>query len=99
MTEILVTETVVTEFPAAAAEAHAQPGDHLAKLARMANQIAEFFQAYPEAEAVEAIADHINQFWTRRMREDFRAGFAEDAAALSPLVRQAREKVRASPPG
>ncbi|MGW9332972.1 formate dehydrogenase subunit delta [Bosea sp. NPDC055594] len=99
MTEILVTEIVVTEIPAAAAEAHAQPSDPLAKLARMANQIAEFFQAYPEAEAVEAIADHINQFWTRRMREDFRAGFAEDDPALSPLVRQAREKVRASPPG
>jgi formate dehydrogenase subunit delta len=99
MTEILVTETVVTEIPAAAAEAHAQPGDHLAKLARMANQIAEFFQAYPEAEAVAAIADHINQFWTRRMREDFRAGFAEDAQTLSPLVRKAREQVRTAMPG
>ena len=72
-------------------------GEHLAKLAFMANQIGDFFKAYPEAEAVAAIADHINQFWTKRMREDFRTGFAEDAAALSPLVRRARDKVRSAP--
>jgi formate dehydrogenase subunit delta len=84
---------------ASRADAHAPASDQLAKLARMANQIAEFFQAYPEAEAVAAIADHINQFWTRRMREDFRAGFAEDAQTLSPLVRKAREQVRTAMPG
>ncbi len=65
----------------------------------MADQIAEFFQTYPEAEAVDAIADHINQFWTRRMREDFRTGFQDDASALSPLVRQARTKVRVAAAG
>ena len=71
--------------------------ENLAKLAFMANQIGDFFKAYPEAEAVAAIADHINQFWTKRMREDFRTGFAEDTSALSPLVRQARDKVRPAP--
>ncbi|WP_248310104.1 formate dehydrogenase subunit delta [Bosea sp. WAO] len=94
MTEILMTEAL-----AAPADAAAHHSDHLAKLARMANQIAEFFQAYPEAEAVDAIADHINQFWTRRMREDFRAGFAGDTGALSPLARKARAKVKAATPG
>lgn len=94
MTEILVTENLANP-----AESHAQPSDQLGKLARMANQIAEFFQAYPEAEAVDAIADHINQFWTRRMREDFRAGFTDDAPALSPLVRRARVKVRTAASG
>lgn len=73
--------------------------EHLAKLAFMANQIGDFFKAYPEAEAVAAIADHINQFWTKRMREDFRTGFEADATALSPLVRQARDKVRPAPAG
>jgi formate dehydrogenase subunit delta len=68
--------------------------EHLAKLAMMANQIGDFFKAYPEEQAVAAIADHINQFWTKGMREQFRAGFEQDAAALSPLVRQARDKVR-----
>ena len=89
----------MTEAMTSEATARDHAGEHLAKLAFMANQIGDFFQAYPEAEAIASIADHINQFWTRRMREDFRAGFAEDDAALSPLVRQAREKVRASPPG
>lgn len=71
--------------------------ENLAKLAFMANQIGDFFKAYPEAEAVASIADHINQFWTKRMREEFRTGFAEDAPTLSPLVRQARDKVRPAP--
>lgn len=74
-------------------------GETLAKLASMANQIGDFFKSYPEAEAVAAIADHINQFWTKRMREDFRTGFEKDASALSPLVRQARAKIRPAPSG
>ncbi|MBR3191051.1 formate dehydrogenase subunit delta [Bosea sp. (in: a-proteobacteria)] len=84
---------------AASSEATAKDhaGENLAKLAFMANQIGDFFKAYPEAEAVAAITDHINQFWTKRMREDFRTGFADDASALSPLVRQARDKVRPAP--
>jgi formate dehydrogenase subunit delta len=69
-------------------------GEHLAKLAFMANQIGDFFKSYPEEQAIAAIADHINQFWTKRMREEFRTGFEADATALSPLVRQARAKVR-----
>jgi formate dehydrogenase subunit delta len=87
MTEVIRAETM----------SHDPAGEHLAKLAFMANQIGDFFKAYPEAEAVAAITDHINQFWTKRMREDFRTGFAEDASALSPLVRQARDKVRPAP--
>ncbi|MGX1790088.1 formate dehydrogenase subunit delta [Bosea sp. NPDC055332] len=78
-------------------EDHAR--EHLAKLALMANQIGEFFKAYPDEQAVAAIADHINQFWTKRMREEFRAGFAKDASALSPLVRQVRAKIRPAPSG
>nr|WP_152016221.1 MULTISPECIES: formate dehydrogenase subunit delta [unclassified Bosea (in: a-proteobacteria)] len=65
----------------------------------MANQIGDFFKSYPEAEAVASIADHINQFWTKRMREDFRVGFEKDASALSPLVWQARAKIRPAPSG
>lgn len=71
-----------------------QAAEHLAKLAMMANQIGDFFKAYPEEQAVAAIADHINQFWTKRMREQFRTGFEQDATALSPLVRRAWDKVR-----
>ncbi len=74
-------------------------GENLAKLAMMANQIGDFFKAYPEEQAVAAIADHINQFWTKGMREQFRTGFAKDASTLSPLVRQARAKIRPAPSG
>lgn len=63
--------------------------DHRLKLARMAGQIAAFFKAYPEEQAVAAIADHINQFWSRRMREDFLAAFRPGDPALDPLVSKA----------
>jgi formate dehydrogenase subunit delta len=64
------------------------------KLARMAGQIAEFFKSYPEAEAVPAIADHINQFWSRRMREDFLSAFRTDRSTLHPLVGKAVVKIK-----
>ncbi len=38
------------------------------RLVHMANQIAAFFRAYPEGEAVTATAAHIRQFWDPRMR-------------------------------
>lgn len=68
-----------------------------AKLARMAGQIADFFKAYPEEQAVGAIADHINQFWSRRMRADFLAAFTADSSELQPLLRQALARIRPAP--
>jgi formate dehydrogenase subunit delta len=65
-----------------------------AKLARMAAQIAGFFAAYPEEQAVSSIAEHINQFWSWRMREDFLAAFAARDGELQPLVRKALPLVR-----
>lgn len=73
-------------------------GDHrdanLAKLVRMAGQIADFFKAYPEEEAVASIADHINQFWTGRMRGDFLAAFATRPEDLPPLLRRVLPRIR-----
>ena len=68
--------------------------EHREKLARMAGQIADFFQAYPDDQAVPAIADHINQFWSRRMRADFLAAFDAASDDLHPLVRQALSRIR-----
>jgi formate dehydrogenase subunit delta len=68
--------------------------ENLAKLLRMAGQIADFFKAYPEAEAVPAIADHINQFWTGRMRDDFRKAHADRPDVLPPLLRQVLPLIR-----
>lgn len=63
--------------------------EHAAKLGRMACQIAEAFKAYPEEKAVASIADHINQFWTGHMREDFLAAFRPCPDSLPPRLRQA----------
>lgn len=71
---------------------------NVAKLGHMAGQIADYFKSYPEAEAVPAIADHINQFWSRRMREDFLATYGVDNPELSPLVRKALSLVRPASP-
>ncbi len=68
---------------------------HTAKLLRMAGQIADFFKSYPDEEAAAAIADHINQFWTHHMREDFLAAFSNDSNELSPLLRKARGSIKA----
>ena len=35
----------------------------------MANQIASFFQAYPDqAEAIEGVSGHLKKFWSPKMR-------------------------------
>lgn len=68
--------------------------EHLAKLARMAGQIADFFEAYSDEEAKAAIAAHINKFWPRRMRDDLLSHFGQDDARLHPLVLAALPGVR-----
>jgi len=61
-------------------------------LTRMVNQIANFFEAYPEEEAAPLIADHIRSFWARQMRDELAAVLAGDAAAtLTPLARRGAE--------
>jgi formate dehydrogenase subunit delta len=41
------------------------------KLVRMANQIADSFQAYPSKQATLYVADHINHYWSPKMRASF----------------------------
>jgi formate dehydrogenase subunit delta len=38
------------------------------RLVHMANQIADFFAAYPREQAVAGVADHLKKFWDPRMR-------------------------------
>jgi formate dehydrogenase subunit delta len=64
------------------------------KLARMAGQIADFFKSYPDDQAVPAIAEHINQFWSRRMRADFLSAFDAGSDDIQPLVRAALPAIR-----
>lgn len=70
--------------------------DPAAKLAHMAGQIADFFKAYPESEAVASIAEHINKFWGRQMRTDFLAAYKAGDARLHPLVSKAIPFVRSA---
>ena len=38
-------------------------------IVNMANQIASFFQAYPDqAEAIEGVSGHLKKFWSQKMR-------------------------------
>ncbi len=54
------------------------------KLVSMGNQMARYFCSYPEAEAVAGIREHIESFWTPRMRAAILA--ANEHAGLDPLV-------------
>lgn len=62
-------------------------------LVRMVNQIADFFQSYPEDEAVEGIAGHVRDFWTPVMRRNIAAHVANGAAGLRPLAARALEQM------
>jgi formate dehydrogenase subunit delta len=63
--------------------------EKIEKLVRMANQIADFFRPYDEAEAVSGIREHIRSFWTASMRDELVAFAAGGGAGLQPRVMQA----------
>jgi len=56
------------------------------RLISMANQIADFFQSYPEAEAVEGVSIHILKFWDPSMRRGIFAHLDAGGAGLKPLT-------------
>jgi formate dehydrogenase subunit delta len=65
------------------------------KLVYMANQIAKFFAAQPEAEAVAGAADHLRKFWDPRMRRIILEHLDAGGAGLDPIARAAVEALRA----
>ena len=58
-------------------------------LVRMINQIAEFFAAYPEEEAVDGVAEHLHKFWDPTMRKQMIAERRACADRLHPLAHRA----------
>lgn len=64
------------------------------KLARMANQIGQFFAHQPHAAAVAATEDHLRKFWDPRMRAAIIAHLDSPESRLDPLVREAVERLR-----
>lgn len=67
-------------------------------LVRMANQIADFFQSYPEAEGIEGVATHIKKFWDPRMRRGIFAHLDQGGAGLKPLALAALKKLAEQQP-
>lgn len=69
-----------------------------ADLVRMSNQIADFFAAYPEAEAVSGVANHLRSFWAPTMRAQLIAMHEAGASGLHPLVSRAIPILRSAGP-
>ncbi len=63
------------------------------KIIRMANQIAAFFHSKSEKEGVAGIAEHINKFWEKRMREQFHIVLEKNEAAFDPWVQKAASSI------
>jgi formate dehydrogenase subunit delta len=61
---------------------------------RMANQIGDFFKSYPEADAIDGIAEHINKFWEPRMRASFFSLLDAGGEGLSQIVKKSAAKIK-----
>ncbi len=58
-------------------------------IVRMANQIADFFAAYPHDTAVKETANHIRSFWDPRMRKQLFDLLAAGGQGLKPVALEA----------
>ena len=66
----------------------------LEKLARMANQIADFYSAMPEKEAVNGAAMHLRRYWTPKMIRELVAYVDEGHAHLNATAARAVETLK-----
>jgi formate dehydrogenase subunit delta len=66
-----------------------------AKLVRMANQIATFFQSQPGPGQAAEVAGHLKAFWEPRMLRALLAHAEGGGEGLSPLAREAVDRLRA----
>jgi formate dehydrogenase subunit delta len=66
-------------------------------LAKMANDIGDFFRAEPLREdAIAGIANHIAKFWTKRMREKINGHLKQHGdASLNELPRESLRRLAA----
>jgi formate dehydrogenase subunit delta len=71
--------------------------EKLEKLVRMANQIADFFRPYSDAEAAAGIHEHIRSFWTPAMRNELMAFVEAGGQGVQPRVAVAMERFRTPP--
>jgi formate dehydrogenase subunit delta len=68
-------------------------------LVKMANDIGHFFRAEPVREdAIAGIANHIDKFWTKRMREKINAHIKKAGdSGLDELPREAMRRLTSPP--
>ena len=67
-------------------------------LAKMANDIGNFFRAKAKREdAVAGIANHISSFWTRRMRDKLIAQMQKGDVGLDELPLEAMRRLAEQP--
>jgi formate dehydrogenase subunit delta len=78
--------------------AHSQEtGEHLVA---MANDIGNYFRIQGRDAAIAGIANHIQRYWTTRMRQKLNAYLAQGHGGLDELPRAAVERLNAQgPPG
>jgi formate dehydrogenase subunit delta len=62
-------------------------------MVHLANQIALFFASYPKDEAVQGVADHIQMFWERRMKQQIVKYVDEGGAGLHELALEAVKRL------
>lgn len=64
------------------------------KLIKMANQIGDFYEAYPDQEEAKIeIADHLNRFWNSVMRKSIAQHVKENqGVGLNTMVKEAIEQ-------
>lgn len=63
-------------------------------MVHMANQIAQFFAAYPHDEAVAGVTDHLKKFWEPRMRKQIVEYVAHGGGGLHELALEAVKKLQ-----
>ncbi|MDX1484233.1 MAG: formate dehydrogenase subunit delta [Alphaproteobacteria bacterium] len=61
----------------------------VADIVRMANQISDFFKAYPHDVAVRDTAAHLRNFWDPRMRAQLLEHLDAGGEGLSDIAREA----------
>lgn len=62
-------------------------------LIRMADQIADFYAPYTEAEAIDGIVTHLRRFWDPRMRDRIVTLARDPAIELRPVVAAAIDRL------
>jgi formate dehydrogenase subunit delta len=72
-----------------------ETGEHLVA---MANDIANYFRIQGRDEAIAGIANHIQRYWTPRMRQKLNAYLAQGHGGLDELPRAAVDRLNAQAP-